>query len=256
MYGAIAEAGVNAVLLAGAGFQAERRILDRDSGFWLSFGALDFDEGVLVAELGERWFVHETRHKLYPSVRYANAAIELFHGIVSEHGLSPGDVEEVTIVIPEFPRLARVITNDWPDEPLKVAQTLPYALWMVLRGVPPGPAWWDTSSLHDADGRQFGTHVRCIEETGDGAFTDERILAGLDSVPVRVEVSGPRGHWEASADRPRDLTEQDLASKTLAYTSRALGVRGAHRLTKATCSLDQAPSTDDLVHALVAEARR
>ncbi|MDO8673955.1 MAG: MmgE/PrpD family protein, partial [Dehalococcoidia bacterium] len=52
MYGAIAEAGVNAALLAANGFTGDTSVLDADRAFWTAFGVSPADWDFMVRDLG------------------------------------------------------------------------------------------------------------------------------------------------------------------------------------------------------------
>ena len=191
MYGAIAEAGYNAALLAEQGFQGDPKILDADSGYWRSFGATSYDGSTLTRGLGnDDWAIVETALKPYPFCRHGHRALDLFREIVVTRGLGPDEIDEVLVVIPPYETLQRIVENAWPDEPLKIMMSLQYAMWMLASGVEPGPLWWRDSNLSDPAGRRFGTRVHCqVEPAWREILTAQINEDGLFSrYPVRVEV--------------------------------------------------------------------
>jgi 2-methylcitrate dehydratase PrpD len=96
MYGAIAEAGVNAVELASLGFPSYPRILDRGQEI-------------------RRPLVHRrTFLKPYRFCRHGHGVIDRFRHIVLEHDLSPDDVDEVQISIAPYALLERIVEAPGP----------------------------------------------------------------------------------------------------------------------------------------------
>jgi 2-methylcitrate dehydratase PrpD len=127
MYGAIAEAGVHACLLAARGFRADRTILDDESNFWMSFGATGCDRAFLLRDLGSRLFISETSIKPWPFCRYGHSALDMFAEIVTGHDLTSDEIEEIEVRIPPFDVLQAIVGNVPPDDPFKVMMNLPFA---------------------------------------------------------------------------------------------------------------------------------
>jgi 2-methylcitrate dehydratase PrpD len=261
MYGAIAEAGYNAALLAERGFKGDPAILDADSGYWRSLGATTFEPDALTAGLGTGpWAIAETSIKPYPFCRHGHRALDLFQQIVRTYGLSPDDVDDVVVVIPPYETLQRIVENAWPDEQLKIMMSLQYALWMLVSDIPSGPMWWEDRHLTDPRGREWGKRVRCVVEPAWREILTSQINDGglFSRYPVRVEVSGPRGRWTGQAEYPRGVndppgfrfTDSELNAKTIEFVAPLLGDRKAHQLVEAFARLEQAPDTGDVIRAM------
>jgi 2-methylcitrate dehydratase PrpD len=261
MYGAIAEAGYNAALLAERGFKGDPSILDSDSGYWRSLGATTFEPAVLTAGLGTaRWAIEETSIKPYPFCRHGHRALDLFDQIVRDHHLGPDDVDEVVVVIPPYETLQRIVENAWPDEPLKIMMSLQFALWMLVSGVAPGPTWWLPDHLIDPRGQAWGGRVKCVVEPAWREILTSQISDGglFTRYPVRVEVSGRTGSWSSQAEYPRGvnepaafrLTDADINAKAMEFVAPLLGERQALSLIDAFDHLEQAPDIADLIRSM------
>jgi 2-methylcitrate dehydratase PrpD len=260
MYGAIAEAGYNAVLLAEQGFKGDPDILDGDSGYWRSLGATTVDVSALTTNLGTGpWAIAETSIKPYPFCRHGHRALDLFRQIVLDNGLRPDDVDEVVVVIPPYETLQRIVENDWPDEQLKIMMSLQFALWMLVSGVPSGPLWWAAEHLEDPAGQEWGKRVRCVVEPAWREILTAQISEGglFSRYPVRVEVSGQAGTWSAQADYPRGVndpaefrfSDSDLDAKAAEFMAPILGKAQAARVVEALEHLEQAPNVNELVRS-------
>ena len=70
-----AEAGLVAATLAGHGFTGAPRILEGDRGFYKAT-CPNPDDTVLLPDAGDRWQLHETSIKPWPSCRHTHPAIE------------------------------------------------------------------------------------------------------------------------------------------------------------------------------------
>lgn len=210
MYGAIAEAGYNAALLAEQGFKSDPYVLDADSGYWRSFGATSVDVDALTRDLGAgSWAIADTSIKPYPFCRHGHRALDLFQQIVLANDLGPADIDDIVVVIPPYETLQRIVENAWPDEQLKIMMSLQYALWMQVSRVPAGPLWWSEEHLVSGAGQQFGKRLRCVVEPDwRHILTDQISQGGLFTrYPVRVEVSGRTGKWSAQAEYARGVND-------------------------------------------------
>ncbi|HEY4333771.1 MAG TPA: MmgE/PrpD family protein, partial [Ilumatobacteraceae bacterium] len=189
MYGAIAEAGVSAALLAQHGFRADETVLDRDSSWFRSFGATEWFPEALWADHGGRWLIAETSIKPYPFCRYAHGAIDAFDSIIRTSDLTAAEIEEVIVTTPPFAFLQSIIDAPWPTDVMAIASSLPYAFAMVGARVPPGPAWWDAEQL-DADSRRLATRVRSAVDQSLGPVMTEQIRTEgfFRRLPLTVQV--------------------------------------------------------------------
>lgn len=262
MYGAIAEAGVNAAILAQAGFLADNGALDPANEPFRAFGADHWFPERITAELGRRWFIEETSIKAYPFCRYAAGALDLFKSIVDDEDLRPQDIERINVTVAPFEALKMIIDRPLAAHHGEIMISLRYAFWMIVNRVPPGPEWWAIQQVDTPEAEAFAGTI------GSSIRAEWRhlMLAELDDkgfflkVPVEVTVECRNGTvftlcteyaigdpWtEKSA-----MSDDELAGKVRSFTVAQLGTEGTYRLLQAAQALRQAPTVEALVAGML-----
>jgi 2-methylcitrate dehydratase PrpD len=159
LYGAIAEAGVAAALLADAGMDGDTEVLDGDNGFWRMNGSRSCDWDALVDGLGHRWLVAETSYKLFPACQYAMPALDLIYRIMAQEDVAAQDIDAVDVLVP-----TAAITKHMADRSVRTVVdgqfSIPHLVALALRGGAPGPRWHTAAALADASVRDFAARVR------------------------------------------------------------------------------------------------
>jgi len=159
LYGAIAEAGVTAALLADAGMEGDTEVLDGEHGFWRMNGSRSCDWEALTDGLGSRWLVAETSYKLFPACQWALPALDLIYRIMAEDGVTAGDIDAVDVRVP-----AAAITKHMAENSVRTVVdgqfSIPHLVALAVRGGPPGPRWHTAAALADAEVRGFAARVR------------------------------------------------------------------------------------------------
>lgn len=155
-----------AVLLARSGVKGGETSFEGDGGFYHSFvgnnrGKLSYvfrgpktaSFDTITAELGSRWEILDTIHKIYPTGGYNGPHVDVMAKLCTDHDMKPADVDRVELVVnwleaqvpdPAFPRPA-------PLEP-RVGSTHYFSAYgIVQRGYPPGRQWIGrlSSRTHD-----------------------------------------------------------------------------------------------------------
>lgn len=154
-YGAIAQAGMTAAALAEEGYVGDRDILDREPGFIRAQGYLGTDRSELTAGLGDKWWILDTSLKPYPTCRFTHAAMDAVLHFPAETGVSIDSIESIEIRMSPAAyrhgmfRDPATSIEPGPLAPLNGAFNIPYALAMMLQGIPPGPGWYDEQRLAD-----------------------------------------------------------------------------------------------------------
>ena len=145
-----------AVLLARSGMRGGETSFEGEGGFYYSFignnqGRLKYVfkgpklaplEGI-TAELGSRWEMLNTVHKIYPTGGYNGPHVDVMAGLCARRNIQPADVEHVELVVnwleaqvpdPAFPRAAS-------SEP-RVGSTHYFSAYgIVKRGYPAARQW-------------------------------------------------------------------------------------------------------------------
>ncbi|MBI2868164.1 MAG: MmgE/PrpD family protein [Chloroflexi bacterium] len=257
MYGPIAEAGVNAALLAGQGFTGDYRILDPDHEFWKGMGALTFDWDFVLRALRQRWFITETSFKTYPVGRQANIPIDLFYKIVHEHGLTAGEIEQVIVRVPPSALIRHINQRSKTVSQVDAAFNLPYALSMAAAGVPPGPQWHHRENLTNAKCIAFMDKVRGEEVPEWFAVIVQQLKAEgfYRRVPTEVEIRARGKRFTAYAEYAQGdpwtpettLSDDQLQAKFREFTRGLLTPEKAEKSMRAIFELESASSVGGLI---------
>ncbi len=166
LYGAIAEAGVAAALLADAGMDGDTEVLDGEHGFWRMNGSRSCDWDVLTSGLGTRWLVSETSYKLFPACQWAMPALDLIYRITTEVGIVAEDIDAVDVRVP-----AAAITKHMAERTVHTVVdgqfSIPHLVALAVCGGPPGPDVFDraTPILSHLMARQGHAHLIPTEVT-------------------------------------------------------------------------------------------
>jgi 2-methylcitrate dehydratase PrpD len=255
MYGSIAEAGVDAAVLAHAGFRTGTPFLDRGSEFWRAFGAHGFDWDVIEADVGRRWYIAETSIKPYPFCRYGNPMIDLFTSIMDGNALRASDVDEVVVTIVPYDWLRNLFPAGPPPSLIDSMFSVPHALSMVAGRVPAGPAWCTPEHRADPAAMAFARKVRYeVEPAWRDTLSDQiRETGRFRRMPVRVEVSANGRVHAAEADTAKGdpfadtrLSDDELGDKVHRFCDGALSAGRVDELIAAAASIEQLENVADL----------
>lgn len=212
-----AETGVKAALLAAAGWQGSRDILDGETGFWIMAGSDRCDFSRLTDRLGTRWTARELSFKPYPACRWVHAALEATEGLMHEHGLRASDVQFIDVGT--FEDVVVNFADRRPTTMIDAEFSMPWTIAAIVNGLPKGPDWYAPRTLGDtamqavadrvrlsvdveAQARHFSDERKSMSavriETGDGRSVERR---------VPVAVGGVASPWPAGGieDKFRSL---------------------------------------------------
>ncbi len=95
--GTAAAHGILAIDMAREGFQGPRNPLLGEFGLYRLYFRGDYDESELLGDLGERNEITNTSLKPYPTCKYTHHAICTTLRLVEAHGLTPEQVQKVTV---------------------------------------------------------------------------------------------------------------------------------------------------------------
>lgn len=259
MYAAIAEAGVNAALLADRGFAGESRIFDEGTEFFRSMNAENSDRRAILAGLGQEWGVERTALKPWPFCRYTHSSLDAFAKLVDEHSFKPDEIDAITVTVPPYNFIEMIASSTEVTEKLKIMTSLPYALSMIAHRVPAGPKWWDDQVFGDPAVHDLARRVHAeVDES-----LNERFLADLKAgrqmssskTPQRVRVSARSQEFEVAADRalgdPTDpataWSDDAVRAKVVEYTDGVLAPGAGAAIAAAGFGLASAPDLTALM---------
>lgn len=171
-----AQAGMQAVRLAAHGYVGDQDCLDRDPGFMRAQGSLRTDHELLVADLGQTWWILETALKYYPSCRFTHGPIDMLRRLMQEQQLRPGEIERIDIymnpmayAISMFRAPSTRLALDH-CAPLNGQFNIPYVMALAALNRRPGPRWYAPENLSDPEVWALASR---IHTTVDAAASDE-----------------------------------------------------------------------------------
>ncbi|WP_026927033.1 MmgE/PrpD family protein [Granulicoccus phenolivorans] len=264
LYGTLAEAGVQAALLAAEGFTSETSVFDGERAFWRVAGSVDVNEAILTEGLGERWLCGEVTYKPYPACRFLNSSIDMLTGLMSEHGFGPDDVTAITSRV-HGAALAKHMDSPAVETAVDGMFSLPYLLGAAsYRGVP-GPNWHTEDARADQRVRGFAEKVTVELEPRSGPVAKEDLDAHGHNVrmPASIEVTvGDQvytdyrefAHGDPYSEQTR-FTDADVDTKFRNFTTGLLADGAIDDALKILDDLAAQPGVDALVHALSGAAR-
>jgi len=262
MYGAIAEAGLNATLLAQNGFEADAKVFDPGAGWTRAFGADEWEGEVLLADLGSRWFIEETSIKPFPFGRFGAGALDAFAEIIDATGAKVEDIESVMVTIPPHSVFEEMLRTTTPTSELGIFASMPYAFSLIAGRIAPGPRWWNAEHRADSALRGFASKVRWVVNSEWGPHMVEQIAheGYYRTIPVTVEVQLTDGttsvvHKEHAKGDPWppgfEVTDEELDIKVRNFTIDQIGPNGAQQLLRAGRALSSAPNVNELVDSMI-----
>lgn len=95
--GLMAQAGIQAALLAQRGFTGDPEVLEGDVGFWRFAGAQGCDWDFLTRDLGSLWTTPQTWYKRYPVILYVTPGIDVAREVVSRDSIPLDEVERIEV---------------------------------------------------------------------------------------------------------------------------------------------------------------
>ena len=136
--GLAAANGVEAALLAKAGFVSRPDGLECEQGFALTHAGEQNTASLAMGELGRSYVFTQVQHKFHACCHGTHAPVEALITARDDHGVAPGDIEAVELTV--NPRLLRVCNIEQPATGLEAKFSFRLTAAMALSG-------YDTSAL-------------------------------------------------------------------------------------------------------------
>ena len=201
---AMAQHGMVAALLAEQGFEGSRDILDED---------VHYDLDAATSSPGPYHYTSRTLQlKPWPSTRVDHQAIQAIEELVAEHGIAPGEIEELNFTGPPL-FLAFPWDNPEPTDYWEALYSVQWGLAMAAFGFTPGREWLSEERLRDPACRALAQKVTITEdlnplpETIEGGGASTRLVIGDSANEIEIVANGSR------------YTRRKLMSETLGHPS-------------------------------------
>jgi len=237
--GHAAMCGLVAATLAREGYQGAAEAIEGKWGFLHAY-APAADPAKAVDGLGRRWETMRIAVKPYPSCRYTHAAVDGILALAREHGIQAGEVEEVSVGLPEA---GWKITGD--PEPAKQSPksvvdgqfSMAFCAAVALRG---GGLAWDDYARHLGDP---ATLALCKKVR---TRVDPKVQADFPAeMSASLRIRTGRGAFETYVRTPKGepanfLSAAELRAKFDGLTGPYLSARRRDELANALLALEQA----------------
>ena len=219
-------AGINAALLAEAGFLGPRSIFEGDKGFFRMAGSDQYRPELLVEGLGEQFNLPGVYFKPYPCCRWHHAALDGLGAILRRRAWGPAEVAQVRIGVAQ--EVMEDLHDAHPHNLVDAEFSMPYVVALTLLGLAPGPGWHDPALLRAPQVRAHMDKVALYPDAGlDTLFNQDSIVG------ARVEVHGADGSLEqarvecAHGDASNPMSDADLEAKFRTLAAGHLPAAGA-----------------------------
>lgn len=240
--------GINAVLLAAAGLEGPREILEGRYGVLDALTPAARPE-LVTADLGQRFAVMESAFKVHAACGILFTAIDACLALRAEHGLDPASIERIEVAAPGWVRDDPVFARLRPETVGQARFSIPFVVAAALAKGEVSPRQLSAEGMADPATRALEGKVRIVadaevdrifEATKEDDFffypSAIRIVAGGREVR-RLERS-PRGY-----DLRRALGAEEVVAK---FVGNAAGLLGHSRAAEAAERLLALESVADI----------
>jgi len=231
--GVMAQAGVQAALLAHRGFTGDLDVLEGDLGFWRFTGSSGCDWDYLTRGLGTTWAAADVWYKPTPSALAVVSTVQLLVRTLSDNGLQLSDVERVEI------RTARGSERVWPAGALNPTNFWHYQRYVYAAAVAdarPLRSWTDPTTPERPDVKAIMERIefRPFREgevnRAEGAYT-----SGWS--PARVTIHAGGRTFEGAQDYRVRLSDEQVIAKFRENSDGLLDPATAQRIEQACFDL-------------------
>lgn len=251
-FGAAAQTGVNAALLAKNGFEGPLDIFEGENGFWRMAGADACDVERLTAGLGQVYEIREVGFKPYSCCRILQSSIQASVNAFANAGVDPKDHAHEQLVITAPPIVCEPPFNNPAPADIWAAQfSAPYAVAMALLGIEPGPDWFSEEQIRSDAAARLTARIELRPDMGKPVPNSHHVaraqLSLKDGRIFHAEVK--IGLGEAANPLPRSFLEE----KFLKLAERRFGSDRSLALLKVISGIGNMASLQPLFTASVPE---
>jgi 2-methylcitrate dehydratase PrpD len=261
LYGNIAEAGVRAARLAGAGFTGERDVLDGERGLWRVLGSLGCRWEALSEGLGESWVIERACYKLYPACRFISGSLDNFFELREKHGIRAAEIDHIVVRVPEAGLNKLNVADPHADTVVDGGFSLPFMLGAAAFGGPPGPNWLSAAMRDSAAVKSFAQRVSVEVEPSASALIAEdlstrghaaRMPCSME-ISARGELFAARSHFAKGDAHPGfHLTPEEHERKFRTFCASQLDEARIETALSLLATLERQSTLQPLLAALVA----
>jgi len=219
MQGIAVEGGLLSALMAQQGITGSTEILEGRFGYFPVYHRGRYERDALIEGLGRKWLVREVSIKpAYPCCKYTHGPIEASAAAAKELGVTPQDIEKITVKVTNREVHDLVCTSrerKWNPQSLTDAQfSLPFTVAYAAAHGGVGPQTFQPAGLADGTARALLPRVEAeldlsAQGEGRGTFPMPGIVTMRDRAgrSVQKTVVYVKGH----PNNP--MTYDDVAAK-------------------------------------------
>lgn len=196
--GRAAHHGVEAALLARAGWTAATNILEAPRGFFGAFGG-GFEEALVLSGLGSSWYYLSpgVSIKPHPSGSLSHPAMWEMLQLVREHDLKPGQVASVTVGTSS--NIPNALIHHRPKDELAAKFSMEYAIATILLRRKGGLAEYTSEAVNDPAIQELIPRIELVVDPVAEAAGFHRMLSRItvrlrDGRELFAEGDAGRGH--------------------------------------------------------------
>jgi len=243
--GLMAQAGIQATLLAQRGFTGDLEVLEGDIGFWRFAGAPGCDWETLTRGLGTEWVTREVAYKWYPSNHSVNnPTISLLQSMMREHGMRPDEIEHIEVRRGRSSEPPPAEIHNQMD-----AWIVPhYAIAARVYDVRPRRAWQQPETYQRADLAAFMQRID-LQPLREGEVTTSGNYWEHFS-PIRAIIRARGQTFEGAQDHMPPTDDATLTAKFHENVEGFVSDEAARRIEAACWNLESLSSARELTEGL------
>ena len=247
------EAGVNAAMLAAAGYSGPQEVFEGKEGLFEVLSSVKWNRDAPLDRLGKEFLITQCGFKAFPTEALTHQPITATMEVMQENKLTPGEVKEVLVETTK--RGVDILSDEGKYHP-KTKETadhsLPYCIAVAVAKGNVLPSDFEEKALQDESVLELMPRIKVTANPEiDSIFPNvKRAIVTITTKDGRVF----RKQEDFAKGQPeRPLSEQELLAKFHANAQGALSKRQRERLVQATLTLDQYKNIDKYIPLLVSE---
>lgn len=179
-----------AALLSKSGFAGPQTLLDGDS-YAKGMGKKTYLKDIVVADLGDKWYISGTSIKPYPTCRHNHYVLDMVNKIAREEKLKPEKISR--IVIKGLANYKKPPWNNYePKNEFELQFSIPFAVALVAYQIRPGPRWMDAELLRNEKLRSLARRVEIEVEPEIAEIVRKSLPLPTLEIPttLRIDAEG------------------------------------------------------------------
>ncbi|GAA4231943.1 MmgE/PrpD family protein [Actinomadura meridiana] len=241
--GMAARDGLLSALLAAEGISGPPTVLEGSQGYFAAFAGNEWDPGVLLDGLGERWMMRRTSVKPYPCCRHVHGAVDAVLKLRADHDLDPATVTGIEV---DTYTVAAYYDGTDAGTLLGAQMSMPYTVAAALCDGKLGLAQFSPERRRAADVNRLMAAVQVrVDDELDGLYPERRPavvrIRRSDGPELSLRVDQPYGEPSNPVD------DEALSAKFHTLCAPVLGSVVADELLRAAWAFTE---LDLLTHGL------